>query len=136
VWLIRYHGVAEALYDLPNDYDEIERLDELQHSMKALMGTNIIPRIVRSPSLIGNSNRLFAMLMMVVDLGTGSGLWAIEVADEYPDATVMGIDISPVQPTSVPENCCFVLENMLEGLSFHTDSVDLAHSRFVLIDVY
>jgi predicted RNA methylase len=130
--LIRYHGVAEALYELPNDFDEIERLDELHHSIKALMGTNIIPRIVRRPSLIGKSNRLFAMLTMIVDLGTGSGLWAIEVADEYPGATVMGVDISPVQPTSVPENCSFMMDNMLEGLSFDTDSVDLAHSRFVL----
>ncbi len=34
----------------------------------------------------------------VLDIGTGTGIWAIEMADQYPDATVIGTDLSPVQP--------------------------------------
>jgi len=66
---------------------------------------------------------------MIVDIGTGSGLWAIEVAEEYPNTKVIGTDISPVQPIDGPANCEFQLENLLEGLSFDTGSVEFLHSR-------
>jgi ubiquinone/menaquinone biosynthesis C-methylase UbiE len=69
---------------------------------------------------------------MTVDIGTGSGLWAIQVAEEYPNAKVIGTDISPVQPNEVPPNCEFQLENLLEGLSFDTGNVDFLHSRYFL----
>ena len=34
----------------------------------------------------------------ILDIGTGTGIWAIEMADQHPDATVIGTDLSPVQP--------------------------------------
>ncbi|KAH0424592.1 methyltransferase domain-containing protein [Colletotrichum camelliae] len=32
-----------------------------------------------------------------LDIGTGTGLWAIEFADEHPEAEVLGVDLTPVQ---------------------------------------
>jgi methylase of polypeptide subunit release factors len=34
----------------------------------------------------------------ILDLGTGTGIWAINMADQYPSAEVIGTDLSPVQP--------------------------------------
>jgi methylase of polypeptide subunit release factors len=34
----------------------------------------------------------------VLDFGTGTGIWAIEFADEYPEANVLGTDLTPVVP--------------------------------------
>jgi methylase of polypeptide subunit release factors len=34
----------------------------------------------------------------ILDLGTGTGLWAIDAADKYPTAEVIGTDLSPTQP--------------------------------------
>lgn len=34
----------------------------------------------------------------ILDLGTGTGIWAIEIADKFPSASVIGTDLSPVQP--------------------------------------
>jgi SAM-dependent methyltransferase len=43
----------------------------------------------------------------VLDLGCGTGIWAIDVANKYPDAFVLGVDLSPIQPPNYPRNCDF-----------------------------
>lgn len=39
------------------------------------------------------------------------GKRCIEMADEYPSAQVLGIDLSPEQPTWVPPNCKFEVDD-------------------------
>lgn len=51
----RFHSVEDAPYPLPNDEDELERLQDLQHCIKLLLGRNILPEIAANPSLIGIS---------------------------------------------------------------------------------
>jgi hypothetical protein len=40
----------------------------------------------------------------ILDVGTGSGIWTIDMADQYPMAEVVGTDLSPIQPSWVPPN--------------------------------
>ena len=35
----------------------------------------------------------------VLDVGTGSGIWAIEMAELYPGVDVLGIDLIEVKPS-------------------------------------
>ena len=49
--------------------------------------------------------------MEIVDIGTGTGFWCIDMAEEYPSAQVLGIDLSPVQPDWVPPNCRFEVDD-------------------------
>jgi methylase of polypeptide subunit release factors len=30
---------------------------------------------------------------MIIDVGTGTGIWAIDMADTFPDSEVMGVDL-------------------------------------------
>jgi ubiquinone/menaquinone biosynthesis C-methylase UbiE len=34
----------------------------------------------------------------VLDVATGTGIWAVEFGMEHPGAEVLGIDLSPIQP--------------------------------------
>ena len=35
----------------------------------------------------------------VLDIGCGTGIWAIEFGDEQPDAEIIGTDLSATQPS-------------------------------------
>ena len=60
------------------------------------------------------------------------GAWAIEVADEFPTARVIGMDLSPIQPHHIPRNCEFRVGDLTQDLAdFNSGSVDLVHSRCV-----
>ncbi|KAJ0310947.1 hypothetical protein COL516b_001647 [Colletotrichum fioriniae] len=48
----------------------------------------------------------------VLDVGTGSGIWAIDFGEEHPDAEVCGVDLSAVQPefNLSPGGCLELIE--------------------------
>lgn len=47
----------------------------------------------------------------VLDIATGTGTWAVDFGDEYPEAIVIGTDLSPIQPAFVPPNVSFFVED-------------------------
>ena len=112
-------------------------MQDLQAYHKAFFGTNILAPIVPKPTLIGKplspgpkiKNKRCESNECVVDVGTGSGVWCVEVAQEFPETRVVGTDLSPIQPTDVPDNCDFIVESLLDGLSFDTGSVDYLQER-------
>jgi ubiquinone/menaquinone biosynthesis C-methylase UbiE len=65
----------------------------------------------------------------VLDVGTGTGIWAIDLADEHPSAEVIGVDISPTQPELVPPNCRFELDDVCSPWTFPLNHFDFIHVR-------
>ncbi|KAJ8123587.1 hypothetical protein O1611_g9552 [Lasiodiplodia mahajangana] len=82
-----YHRFKEGKYLLPNDEREQKRLD-FQHQLYTAL---LNGKLFLSP--VGDR------LRNVLDVGTGTGIWAIEVGIEHPNAHIIGIDLSPIQPT-------------------------------------
>lgn len=54
------------------------------------------------------------------------------MADEFPEATVIGTDISPSQPSWVPSNCKFELDDASQPWTFEDNSFDYIHIRYML----
>ncbi|KAF5706061.1 hypothetical protein FGLOB1_7627 [Fusarium globosum] len=65
----------------------------------------------------------------VLDIGTGTGTWAIDLADNNPGIRVTGIDIAPFQPRDVPPNLDFQIDDCNEESTFAESSIDYIHAR-------
>ncbi|KAI1405186.1 S-adenosyl-L-methionine-dependent methyltransferase [Hypoxylon fuscum] len=67
----------------------------------------------------------------VLDIGTGSGIWAIDFADQYPNAEVIGTDLSPTQPLWVPPNVKFELDDCTQPWTWPENTFDFVHGRYL-----
>ncbi|KAI5788663.1 S-adenosyl-L-methionine-dependent methyltransferase [Pyronema domesticum] len=65
----------------------------------------------------------------ILDVGTGTGIWAIDMADEYPSAEIVGNDLSPVQPKWMPPNCRFEIVDAEAEWTYRPDHFDYVHMR-------
>ncbi|KAI9737927.1 MAG: hypothetical protein M1834_009297 [Cirrosporium novae-zelandiae] len=95
----RYHAYHAGEYIIPNDELEQERMDLHHHIHRLVLSGALFRAPIKS-----DPNR-------VLDIGTGTGIWAIDFADEFPSAVVIGTDLSPIQPSWVPPNCIFEIDD-------------------------
>ncbi|KAI9051879.1 hypothetical protein LZ554_004135 [Drepanopeziza brunnea f. sp. 'monogermtubi'] len=128
-----YHQYKDGEYAYPNDELEKDRLGisfvnswgsfialtklDLQHHLFKLM---MDQRLFLAPIKKDPQH--------VLDIGTGTGLWAIEFADDHPSAKVLGTDLSPIQPDFVPPNLSFMIDDAAEDWIFN-NQFDFIHSR-------
>lgn len=120
----RYHGFRAGKYLMPNDEAEQDRLD-LQHHF---WGLALGGRFYLSPLKKENVKE-------ILDVGTGTGIffaecvsesfsdfllgiWAVDIGDEFPDANVVGTDLSPIQPRWVPPNVSFEINDLEDEWNF------------------
>lgn len=114
-----YHRYKEGRYFLPNDAAEQERLD-LQHQLFTIA---IGSRLQIAP-IAENPRR-------VLDIATGTGIWAIDFAAQHPRSQVVGTDLSPIQPQFLPENCRFEIDDVEDEWTF-SEPFDFIHGRALM----
>ncbi|KAF4634763.1 hypothetical protein G7Y89_g3338 [Cudoniella acicularis] len=112
----RYHNFRAGRYQFPNDDAEQERED-----MKHAMIVNLCGGKLHYAPLDEPQNCL--------DIGTGTGIWAIDLGDEYPSAEVLGIDLSPIQPSWVPPNVKFMVDDAESPWLHPPNTFDFVHCR-------
>jgi len=116
-----YHAYKAGAYFMPNDETENDRLD-LQHNLVLLMQDNklhLCPAGKDKP------------LGRVLDAGCGTGIWTLEYADEHPETTVVGTDLSANQPKLIPPNVEFFVDDLEDTWTFENNPFDLVYMRMM-----
>ena len=105
---------------MPNDESEQERM-LMQHraGYLALGRRHFFSPISDNPQRI-------------LDLGTGTGVWATEMGDRFPAADIIGVDLSPIQPSWVPPNVKFEIDDIEDEWTFPQNHFDFVFSKVML----
>ncbi|RSL87659.1 hypothetical protein CEP52_015466 [Fusarium oligoseptatum] len=112
---------GNAQYWGSNDAPQRELMDVTHHILTLGLGN----KLHLAPLEKGKVQR-------AIDIGCGTGIWAIDFADDYPDAEITGTDISPIQPSWVPPNLRFEIEDCTREWTFKSNSTDYIHMRWLM----
>lgn len=122
------HYVTGVPYVLPKDLDETNRLDFQHYMLRSFFRSNYLAPISQPRDIL--------------DVGCGTGRWAMEMATEFLDANVIGADIAPPPitdniPSGAPAalNYTFVQGNVLGNLPFADNTFDFVHQRYLILAI-
>jgi SAM-dependent methyltransferase len=117
------HYLNNSAYQLPKDEEEDYRLNFQHYALSQAIGSQYV-----AP--------LSLPLQTVLDVGTGTGIWANEIARLFPAAVVVGVDISDAsfkKPTQ--GNCVLRTGNVLTGLPFPDAFFSFTHQRLLVMAI-
>ena len=74
----------------------------------------------------------------VLDIGAGTGPWAIAFARRHPDTQVLGTDLSAIYPSALPSNCNFLVADAEKPWDdvFGGKKFDFIHSRLLCLGMH
>jgi SAM-dependent methyltransferase len=107
---------GDVAYIFPRHPSEVDRLDLQHFALREALGANYLAPVVRPDPII--------------DVGCGTGQWAVDLCQEFPEALVVGLDIEVRKPQRAA-NYRFVRSNLLQGLPFQDDRFDFVHQRLL-----
>ena len=112
---------------MPADPPEIHRLND-QHYILTAAKDGALHNAPLGP-LLANTG---AKPLRILDIGCGSGIWCLQMAERDPQATVVGMDLSAVQPVAnKPPNVEWVVGDMEEAWPFAGQSFGFVHLSLV-----
>jgi hypothetical protein len=107
-------------YSQPNDEDEQLRMQIMHQVFLFLLKSQLTSVPLVNPTKI-------------IDIGTGTGDWVIGIGETFPDAEVIGTDLSAIQPSAVPPNVFFEIFDAEDedDWTYSQDFFDLIHFRIM-----
>lgn len=112
--------LPDAPYLLPKDAREQNRLNFQHRCLYSAIGNHyLVP--------------LRPDVATILDVGTGTGIWPVEMARLFPRAHIVGVDISAasLEYTS-SSSYTFCLADVLKGLPFPDRQFDYVHQRLLV----
>ncbi|KPM39196.1 hypothetical protein AK830_g7331 [Neonectria ditissima] len=113
----RYHSYQDGAYWGPNDEQQQEAEDLVNEMFRIILDGKLCEAPIRDD------------VQSVLDIGCGTGVWAIDFADEHTSAEVIGVDLSPIQPAFVPPNCRFEVDDVNNHWTYPEENFDFIHVR-------
>lgn len=117
----RYQNLRNQDYLIPSD-DQMFESYEAGHLVALVLDSDRENPLFRSP--VKDPRQ-------VLDIGTGKGIWAIDVADMFPNATVRGVDLFPPPVSWMPPNCVLEVDDVLQEWTWR-EPFDLIHMRIMI----
>ncbi|KAJ5912936.1 hypothetical protein N7504_001819 [Penicillium tannophilum] len=117
----RYQTMREGEYWGPADDQHFEAL-EAGYLSQLVMDSESPNALFQSP--IENPQN-------VLDIGTGRGTWAIDMADMFPSAMIRGVDLFPPPVDWMPPNCVLEVDDVLQEWTWR-ESFDFIHMSIML----
>jgi ubiquinone/menaquinone biosynthesis C-methylase UbiE len=131
-WLGGRRRLAASPYLLPSDEKEINRLDFQHYLLRYALQGNYSAPIDTLPRGYPDS---------ILDVGCGTGRWALEMAAQFPGANVVAVDLSPLPDERAPnaehrpDNFTFVQADVLRGLPFADATFEYVHQRLLFLGI-
>ena len=107
---------ANETYFMPNDEKEQIRLAIAHQTFLLLLEGQL------------TFSRLQSNVERILEVGAGTGDWAVAMGERYPDAEVVATDINGYQPINAPPNVSFYFDDAQQTWTF-TDPFDFIHIR-------
>ncbi|UQC76467.1 methyltransferase [Colletotrichum lupini] len=109
----RYHAYRHGAYYLPNDDDEMDRLD-MTHNLTLKM---LDDQLYLAPLVKQNVRK-------ILDIGTGTGIWAMEMGDLFPNAEVRNPREDGMSPREGQELNTLHVHRVPPNVKFEIDDVE------------
>ncbi len=126
-WLGGRRILTNTPYVMPKDKLEGDRLEIQHHLFKLAAGG-----LYRAP---------LRQVRNMLDVGCGTGTWGREMAQQFPQARVIGFDIDPSLPERAieilgpsgrfPTNFSFQVADALKPFPFADEEFDFVHARLI-----
>ncbi|EJT98426.1 S-adenosyl-L-methionine-dependent methyltransferase [Dacryopinax primogenitus] len=139
----RVCNAQNELYALPADEEECTRISTQHLMLKLALSSNYpAPQLVKDalrpamskPFFPGLPRRTQERRRQLLDCGTGAGEWAVEMALEFPEVDVVGVDLAPQfrkKAANAPKNCRFEIDDVTLGMPHFKGTFDVVHSRSI-----
>ncbi|GAB7363179.1 hypothetical protein MBLNU230_g3462t2 [Neophaeotheca triangularis] len=112
-----YHAYRDGEYWQPNDAQQNNHEGIVHHlCILTLRDRLFLAPITDDPKHI-------------LDIGTGTAIWAMDAADKFPSAQVIGTDLSPLQPGMQPDNFTFEIDDCQSAWVYPENHFDFIHIR-------
>ncbi len=112
--------LPDAPYLLPKDAQEQSRLNFQHRCLYSAIGNHyLVP--------------LRPDVTTILDVGTGTGIWPVDMARLFPHAHIVGVDISAAALEYTSSSAyTFCLANVLKGLPFPDQQFEYVHQRLLV----